>query len=52
MEGELGLELKEKSTLSREAAAKRLHEIANELASGNDIVLELGGARFAAKAPD
>lgn len=52
MEGELGLELKEKSTLSREAAAKPLHEIANELASGNDIVLELGGARFVAKAPD
>ena len=46
------LELKEKSTMSREAAAKRLHEIANELASGNDVVLERGGARFVAKVPD
>ena len=45
------LELKEKSTMSR-AAAKRLHEIANELASGNEIVLERGGARFVAKVPD
>jgi amphi-Trp domain-containing protein len=33
-------------------AAKRLDEIANELASGNDIVLERGGARFVAKVPD
>jgi amphi-Trp domain-containing protein len=46
------LELKEKSTMSREAAAKRLHEIADELASGNDIVLERNGARFVAKVPD
>ena len=46
------LELKEKSTMSREEAAKRLHEIADELASGNDIVLERGGARFVAKVPD
>jgi amphi-Trp domain-containing protein len=46
------LELKEKSTMSREEAAKRLHEIADELASGNDIVLERSGARFVAKVPD
>ena len=46
------LELTEKSHLSREAAAKRLHEIADELASGNDIVLERDGARFVAKVPD
>ena len=38
--------------MSREAAAKRLHEIADELASGNDIVLERNGARFVAKVPD
>ncbi len=44
-------ELKEKSTLSREEAAKRLHQIADELASGNDIVLERKGARFIAKVP-
>lgn len=45
-------ELKEKSTMSREEAAKRLHEIADELGSGNDIVLERSGARFVAKVPD
>ena len=46
------LELKEKSTMRREEAARRLHEIADELASGNDIVLERSGARFVAKVPD
>lgn len=46
------LELREKSKMSREDAAKRLHEIADELASGNDIVLEQGEARFVAKVPD
>ncbi len=45
------LELKEKSAMSREAAAARLHEIADELASGNDIVMERGGLRFVAKVP-
>ena len=34
------LELKQKSTMSREAAAQRLHEIADELGSENDIRLE------------
>jgi amphi-Trp domain-containing protein len=46
------LELKQKTMMSREAAAQRLHEIANELASENDIVLERPGARFVAKVPD
>ncbi len=46
------LELTEKSTLSREAAAARLHAIADELASGNDIILERAAARFVAKVPD
>jgi amphi-Trp domain-containing protein len=46
------LELKQKSIMSREAAAQRLHEIADELASDNDIVLEGGEARFVAKVPD
>ena len=46
------LELTEKSMLSREDAAARLHAIADELASGNDIVLERGQARFVAKVPD
>ena len=46
------LELKEKSTMSREDAAARLHAIADELASGNDIILERREARFVAKVPD
>ena len=46
------LELKEKSTMSREDAAARLHAIADELASGNDLVLERGQARFVATVPD
>jgi amphi-Trp domain-containing protein len=46
------LELKQKSTMSREAAAQRLHEIADELGSENDIVLERDGARLVAKVPD
>lgn len=46
------LELKEKSALTREDAAARLHAIADELASGNDIILERGQARFVAKVPD
>ena len=46
------LELKEKSTMSREDAAARLHAIADELASGNDIIFERGQARLVAKVPD
>jgi amphi-Trp domain-containing protein len=46
------VELKEKTTLSREAAAARLHEIASELASGNDIVMERDRLRFVARVPD
>ena len=46
------VELKEKTTLGREQAAARLHEIADELASGNDIVLERGNLRFVARVPD
>jgi hypothetical protein len=34
-----------------EAAAKRLHEVADDLASTNDIVLERGGARYLVKGP-
>jgi amphi-Trp domain-containing protein len=45
-------ELKQKSTMSREAAAQRLHEIADELGSENDIRLQRGGATFVAKVPD
>jgi amphi-Trp domain-containing protein len=46
------LELEERSTMSREDAAARLRAIADELASGNDIILERGQARFVAKVPD
>jgi len=45
------LEVKETSTLSREAAAARLHAIADELSSGNDMIMERGEARFVAKVP-
>ena len=38
--------------MSREGAAARLHAIADELASGNDIILERGTARFVAKVPN
>jgi amphi-Trp domain-containing protein len=46
------VELKEKTTLSREDAAARLHAIADELASGNDIVMERERLRFVAHVPD
>lgn len=46
------VELQEKSTLSREEAAARLHAIADELASGNDIVMERDRLRFVARVPD
>ena len=46
------VELKEKTTLSREAAAARLHAIADELASGNDVVMERDDLRFVAHVPD
>jgi amphi-Trp domain-containing protein len=45
------LELQEKTTMAREDAAARLREIADELASGNDIVLESGHLRFVSKVP-
>jgi amphi-Trp domain-containing protein len=46
------LKLKEKDQLSREAAAARLREIADELASGNDVIFERAGMRIVAKVPD
>jgi amphi-Trp domain-containing protein len=46
------VELKEKTTLSREEAAARLHAIADELASGNGIVMERDRLRFVAHVPD
>ena len=46
------VELKEKETVGREEAAARLRAIADELGSGNDIVLERGNLRFVARVPD
>src|SRR4051794_29612048 len=46
------VELKEKETIKREDAAARLRAIADELASGNDIVLERDHLRFVARVPD
>ncbi len=46
------VELKEKQTLRREDAAARLRAIADELGSGNDIVLERDNLRFVARVPD
>ena len=45
------LELREKSTMSRDDASARVHAIADNLASGNDIVINRGRARFVAKVP-
>ncbi len=46
------VELTEKTTLAREAAAARLHAIADELAANNDVVIERGDLRFVARVPD
>ncbi len=46
------MELKEKTTLSREDAAARLHAIADELGANNDVVIEREGLRFVAHVPD
>jgi amphi-Trp domain-containing protein len=46
------VELKEKTTLPREDAAARLHAIADELASGNGIVMQREELRFVARVPD
>ena len=46
------LELQEKTVLSREEAANRLRQIADELASGNDVIMESGRLRFVSRVPD
>jgi amphi-Trp domain-containing protein len=46
------VELKEKTTLSREEAAARLHAIADELGANNDVVIEREHIRFVAHVPD
>jgi amphi-Trp domain-containing protein len=44
--------LTEKQTLRREEAAARLHAIADELASGNGMLIERDGLRFTVAVPD
>jgi amphi-Trp domain-containing protein len=46
------MELKDTNTLSREEAAARLHAIADELASDNDVVFERENLHFTAHVPD
>ena len=46
------MELKEKTTLTREQAAARLHAIADELGANNDVVIEREHLRFVARVPD
>jgi amphi-Trp domain-containing protein len=46
------MELKEKVRLSREEAAARLRAIADELSTGNDVVIERDDLRFVAHVPD
>lgn len=46
------MELKTKTALPREEAAARLHAIADELSSGNDVVIERDEIRVVAHVPD
>jgi amphi-Trp domain-containing protein len=46
------MELKDKTSVSREEAAARLHAIADELASGNNVVVEREGLRVVGHVPD
>ena len=44
--------LTDKQTLRREEAAQRLHAIADELASGNGLLIERDGLKFTVAVPD
>ncbi len=46
------IELKEKTQVSREEAAGRLREIADQLARHNNLEFERGGMTIKAKVPD
>lgn len=46
------LEVTESQTMSREAAAARLREIADQLSRHNQIEFEREGLRYTAKVPD
>jgi amphi-Trp domain-containing protein len=43
--------LSTEQVLQREEVARRLHEIADELASGNDILMERDGMQFTVAVP-
>ena len=46
------LEVTETETMSREAAAARLRELADQLARHNQVEFVRGGIRYTAKVPD
>ncbi|TCO20418.1 amphi-Trp domain-containing protein [Kribbella steppae] len=46
------IEIKEKELLTREAAAARLHALADTLAKENDVEFERGGMRVKVHVPD
>jgi amphi-Trp domain-containing protein len=46
------MEVTEKERLSREAAAARLHALADALARNNEVEFERGGLRFKVHVPD
>ena len=46
------MEVSEKERLSREAAAARLHALADVLARNNEVEFERGGLRFKVHVPD
>ena len=48
----MDIELEKKQTLRREEAAQQLRDIADELASDNEIVMEQDGLQFTVKVPD
>jgi amphi-Trp domain-containing protein len=46
------MEIKEKEMLSREAAAARLHSLADSLAKDNEVEFDRGGLRVKVHVPD
>jgi amphi-Trp domain-containing protein len=46
------IEISEKQQLSREAAAARLHEIADALARNNDVEFDRGGVHYKVRVAD
>jgi amphi-Trp domain-containing protein len=46
------MEMQSRERVSREEAARRLHELADHLAQHNDVEFERDGLRFKAHVPD